>query len=243
MQASALAMALLVIGFNNCAQPALTDADLLKGDAGELVVPPGGGPPAVVDPATKFASLAGVYSGGLGTQVALPDGEYWTFGGYGILRSRGGSITAADAGQISGVYTGGTTTTTAALAGPYVSEVSLLGGRYAANSKTPAVLQPGEFWGNSQDGDTPYLLFARDGTISGRSANQSCSFSGKIEPHPSGTSVLKLTIRKSNCLGNGRSDTYYGVAIQFGATIHAVGMTADKTKAWSWEGYFLRAAP
>ena len=244
--AALIAVALLMLAFNNCGQPVVTSEDKASaandqtlggntGGAGSGTTPP----TQTEDPTTKFANIAGVYSGGGPLQIILPDGEYWTIGGYGIIQTRNGKLTQAKDGSFTGEVTAGNGGR-GAISGAFSPGVSFNGAAYQASSKTPATITGalGTFWGNSQDGDTPYLTFTANGNITGYSANFSCQFRGKAEPHPSGINILKITLTRSNCLGNGQSTTYVGVARGYGTAVHVVGVNATKTATFTYEGYF-----
>lgn len=241
-------VALLLLAFNNCGQPTLSTDEKLSngsdqtlGTGGTGSLPVGGTvPPVAEDSATKFSSIAGVYSNGGALQIVLPDGEYWTISGYGIMQTRNGRISQAKDGSFAGEVTAGNGGGRGAISGSYSAGVSFNGAAYQVSSKTPATLAGvlGTFWGNSQDGDTPYLTFTANGNITGYSANFSCQFRGKAEPHPSGINILKVTLTRSNCLGSGQSTTYVGIARGYGSAVHFVGVNATKTATFTYEGYF-----
>jgi hypothetical protein len=65
---------------------------------------------------------------------------------------------------------------------------------------------------SAKDGESPYLSFSNTGVISGRSAN---------------------------CLGNGQSEVFTGIArvAGSGGAIHFVALYAAKTRVLTWEGY------
>lgn len=244
--ATLFAVAILLLAFNNCGQPTLTSETKTSASGDQSLGTDGSGgtggtqPPAVIeDPATKFANIAGVYANG-SLQIILPNGEYWTIGSYGIIQTRIGKITQAKDGAFTGEVTAGNGGGRGVISGAFSPGVSFNGAAYQASSKTPATLNGvlGTFWGNSQDGDTPYLTFTANGNITGYSANFSCRFAGKAEPHPSGINVLKITLTRSNCLGNGQSTTYIGVARGYGSVVHVVGVNATKTATFTYEGYF-----
>lgn len=241
----------LVLAFNNCGQPVMTGSEASTAGEGNLATPATdltpvgggstgdtGGTPAI-DPSKAFNSIAGVYSSGGALQIVLPDGEYWTISGYGIMFTRTGKITQAANGAFTGEVNGGNGGGRGAIAGSFVAGTSFNGGTLQASSRTPASINNalGTFWGNSQDGDTPYLTFASNGNITGYSANFSCQFRGKAEPHASGINVLKITLTRSNCLGNGQSTTYTGIARAYGTAVHVVGVNAAKTATFTYEGY------
>ncbi len=241
-----IVVALLMLAFNNCGQPVLTSDGKASAETDQTFGGNTGGTggaapplPQAEDPATKFANVAGVYSGGGPLQIILPDGEYWTIGGYGIIQARNGKITQAKDGSFTGEVTAGNGGR-GNISGSFIQGVNFNGASYQASSKTPATITGalGTFWGNSQDGDTPYLTFTANGNITGYSANFSCQFRGKAEPHQSGINILKITLTRSNCLGNGQSTTYTGVARGYGSAVHVVGVNATKTATFTYEGYF-----
>lgn len=212
-------------------------------DGDELVLPPPGHQPlpqpSAAPPVPGYGDIAGIYTGS-GTQVVFPNGEIWSWGGYGILQMRHGQLSSASNGQYSGMITAGNYGTSS-ISGSYVPGASLGASTYSASSKSPATVASatGRWWGNLQDGDTPYLTFSSSGSISGTSANLSCSFSGRVEPHPSGLNVLKVTITRANCLRNGNSETFTGIVRIRGATLHLVALNAAKTRTLTWEAYLL----
>ncbi|CAN5619099.1 hypothetical protein BH10BDE1_BH10BDE1_09070 [soil metagenome] len=230
----------LLFAFNNCGQPTMLSAESQAnvGSPGpaSVTLPPT--TPAAENPATKFASIAGVYSNG-SLQVVTADGTYWSYGGYGIIQMQTGKITEAKDGKFAGEITGGNGAH-GAFSGVFVQGVSFAGAAYQATSKSPPNLglALGTFWGNSQDGDTPYLTFDSKGGITGYSANFQCTFRGKVVAHPSGLNVLQISLTRSNCLGNGKSDTYVGIARAYGSLVHVVATTADFTKTFTYEGYY-----
>lgn len=248
---SLFTVSVLILAFNNCGPPTLLDsqASNRSGPPGSSatpatdLIPIGGGDGSSTDPSKAFDSIAGVYSGGGALQIILPDGEYWTISGYGIMFTRTGKITAAANGSFTGVVDGGNGGGRGPITGAFASRTSFNGGTYQASSRTPASLTNvlGTFWGNSQDGDTPYLTFTANGGITGYSANYSCQFRGKAEPHPSGIQVLKITLTRSNCGGSGASVTYNGIARAYGTAVHLVAVNATKTATFTYEGYFESA--
>ena len=188
--------------------------------------------------AADLAKLAGLYSSGGGIQVVFPDGEYWSYSGYGIIQMRHGKITQASAGQyqLQVIMGSGAGTT---VSGTYEAGVKLGTANKLANSNTaPSLsLAAGDWWGNLHDGDTPYLNITSAGVISGYSANFSCRFSGTLVPHPSGLNIFRLSIVRRNCLGSNDSETFTGVARVTGGAIHFAAANADKTRRLTWEGY------
>lgn len=230
----------LVLAFTNCGLPAPAQNEAESNLSPPAEIPPeiGSAPSDATD--SDLQKIAGLYSSGGSLQVVFPDGEFWSYGGYGIIQMRHGKVLSAKDGTYQvNVLVGQGAGTTAS--GNYVVGTSLGSANYIASSKNPAAVAgaAGDWWGNLQDGDTPYLNFSNSGVISGFSANYRCRFSGRIEPHPSGLNLLKITITRANCLNNGQSEVFTGIArvAGSGGAIHFVALNASKTRILTWEGY------
>lgn len=228
--------------FTNCGipTPIEQEGDSKQAEQSLPAAPGDGGSSETLPPAAgaEIAKLAGLYSSGGGMQVVFPDGEYWSYSGYGIIQMRHGKITQASAGQfqlqvLMGTGAGSTVT------GSYEAGVKLGSVNRLANSDVAPSLNAaaGDWWGNLQDGDTPYLNITSAGVISGYSANFSCRFSGTLSAHPSGLNIFRLSIVRRNCLGGNQSETFTGVARVTGGAIHFAAANADKTRRLTWEGY------
>lgn len=230
----------LVLAFTNCGLPTPIQNEAESNLNTPSEVAPVTGTPAPIAPESDIPKIAGLYNSGGSLQVVFPDGEFWSYGGYGIIQMRHGKILSAKDGafQLNYLVGQGAGTT---VNGTYVAGTSLGSATYLASSKTPASVAgaAGDWWGNLQDGDTPYLNFSNTGVISGFSANFSCRFSGRLEPHPSGLNVLKITITRANCLNNGQSEVFTGIArvAGGGGAVHFVALNAAKTRVLTWEGY------
>lgn len=229
----------LVFSFTNCGLP----TPIQNESDSRPNLPAAVTPEATPSPETTtsdVSKMAGLYSSGGSLQVVFPDGEFWSYGGYGIIQMRYGKILSAKDGayQLSYLVGQGAGTT---VNGSYVVGMTLGSANYMSVSNTAATVASaaGDWWGNLQDGDTPYLNFSNTGVISGYSANFSCRFTGNLTPHPSGLNVLKITITRSNCLGSGNSEVFVGIArvAGGGGAIHFVALNAAKTRVLTWEGY------
>ena len=163
---------ILVFAFTNCGLPTPIQNEGESNLNAPAEVAPVTGTPAPGAPEAEISKIAGLYNSGGSIQVVFPDGEFWSYGGYGIIQMRYGKILSARDGayQLNYLVGQGAGTT---VSGSYVAGTTLGTATYLASSKTPATVASaaGDWWGNLQDGDTPYLNFSNTGVISGRSAN------------------------------------------------------------------------
>lgn len=228
--------------FTNCGIPTPIqqegDSQTLEQGVPLLPIEGGNPPPGGGSSESEISKLAGLYSSGSGMQVVFPDGEYWSYSGYGIIQMRHGKITQASAGQFQLQVLMGTGAGTT-VSGTYESGVKLGSANLLASSNAAPSLNAaaGDWWGNLHDGDTPYLNITSAGVISGYSANFSCRFSGTLSAHPSGLNIFRLSLVRRNCLGSNQSETFTGVARVTGGAIHFAAANADKTRRLTWEGY------
>jgi hypothetical protein len=122
--ALSLSSFVLVLGFTNCGLPTPIQNEGESNLNAPAEVAPVTGTPAPSAPETDISKIAGLYNSGGSLQVVFPDGEFWSYGGYGIIQMRYGKVLAAKDGnyQLNYLVGQGAGTT---VSGSYVAACSI----------------------------------------------------------------------------------------------------------------------